>query len=128
MSLWFTIYGAAILLCAAKTVAHARRRAYDRHFEWATRLVILSVGSWIYRMHYGLWYLVTDGLGSNPDLTGPFDLIQVVAFFVPYLLIAEFFLRRRQSAPSGPTTNGSRQSPNASAASTPAPPTKSDHR
>lgn len=95
MSLWFAIYGAAIILCAVKTVSHARSRNFDRHFEWATRLVILAVGSWIYRMHYGLWYLATDGLGSNRAFTGPFDLIQVFAFYVPYLLIAEVFLRRR---------------------------------
>ena len=94
MSLWFAIYGCAVLWSAVNTLRHAVARNLERHFRWATRLVILAVGSWIYRMHYVVWYALTGGLASNEALTGPFDRIQVVAFFVPYLLISEFFLRR----------------------------------
>ncbi|MEO1542166.1 MAG: DUF2306 domain-containing protein [Pseudomonadota bacterium] len=94
MSLWFTIYGAAMIGCAYATVHFATRQDIRQHFAWATRLVILAVGSWIYRMHYVIWYSATDGLWSNREFTGAFDLVQVVAFFVPYLLIAEMLLRR----------------------------------
>lgn len=94
MSLWFALYGAAIAVAAWRTVHHARCRDIERHFAWATRLTILAVGSWIYRMHYGLWYALTDGAGSRSDFTGLFDQVQVVAFFVPYLLIGEMLLRR----------------------------------
>ena len=94
MSLWFALYGAAIIVAAANTVYQALNKDFRRHFVWATRLVILAVGSWIYRMHYVLWYAITDGAASNDAFTGLFDRIQVVAFFVPYLLIAEVFLRR----------------------------------
>lgn len=104
MSFWFAVYGGLMLWAAAETFRHARARRFDRHFAWATRLVILAVGSWIYRMHYGLWYLATGGLGSNEAFTGPFDQIQVVAFFVPYLLVAEVLLRRRRPAARHPST------------------------
>ena len=94
MSLWFAVYGAAIIWCAVQTVYYALDKDIARHFAWATRLIILAVGSWIYRMHYAIWYGLTGGVGSNAAFTGPFDLIQVFAFFAPYLMVAEFFLRR----------------------------------
>lgn len=94
MSLWFAIYGLALMGCAAATVYAALDKDMESHFAWATRFVILAVGSWIYRMHYGLWFMLTGGTGSAPDFTGLFDQVQVFAFFVPYLLAAELLLRR----------------------------------
>jgi hypothetical protein len=35
-------------------------------------------------------YLVTDGLWSNPQFTGGFDLVQSFAFFLPYLVGEKF--------------------------------------
>jgi hypothetical protein len=98
MSLWFALYGIAILWSATQTVRFARVRDMQRHRAWATRLIILAVGSWIFRMHYVIWFSLTDGLGSNEALTGLFDRIQVFAFFVPYLLVGEVVLRMRRVA------------------------------
>lgn len=95
MSLWFAIYGAALIWAAVNTVYYAIDKDQRRHFAWAVRLIVLAVGSWIYRMHYAIWYAATGGVGSNTEFTGLFDQIQVVAFFVPYLLIAELMLRWR---------------------------------
>ncbi|MFA8383997.1 MAG: DUF2306 domain-containing protein [Pelagibaca sp.] len=96
MSLWFAIYGVAMIWTAVNTIYYALAKDMRRHFAWAVRLVVLAVGSWIYRMHYGIWYAATGAIGSNEAFTGLFDQIQVFAFFVPYLLIAEFVLRRRE--------------------------------
>jgi hypothetical protein len=98
MSVWFAIYGVALGLCAVQTLRFGHAGEMQRHFDWATRFVVLAVGSWIYRMHYALWFWATDGAGSTDALTGPFDRVQVVAFFVPYLLLAELALlwRRRR--------------------------------
>ena len=96
MSLWFAIYGAAMIWSAVNTVYYAIAKDLRRHFAWAVRFIILAVGSWIYRMHYAIWYAATDGTASNEAFTGLFDQIQVVAFFVPYLLIAEILLRWRR--------------------------------
>lgn len=96
MSLWFAVYGGAMILAAASALHWARRGDIRRHSAWAVRLVILAVGSWIYRMHYVIWSALTDGAASNAAFTGLFDRVQVVAFFVPYLALAELALRRRQ--------------------------------
>jgi hypothetical protein len=104
MSLWFAIYGAALIWAAVNTVYYAIDKDQRRHFAWAVRLIVLAVGSWIYRMHYAIWYAATGGVASNTEFTGLFDQVQVVAFFVPYLLIAELMLRwrgkRRRAAPA----------------------------
>ena len=97
MSLWFSIYGVAMIWTAVNTVYYAIAKDRRRHFAWAVRLVVLAVGSWIYRMHYAIWYAATGGVSSNGEFTGLFDQIQVVAFFVPYLLIAEIVLRWRDA-------------------------------
>ena len=95
MSLWFSLYGLAMIWAAANTVYHAIAKDMRRHQAWAVRVVVLAVGSWIYRMHYAIWYGLTGGIASAPDFTGLFDRVQVVAFFLPYLLIAEAILRWR---------------------------------
>jgi len=97
MSLWFSVYGLAMVWAAVSTVHYARTRDLHRHSAWAVRLVVLAVASWIYRMHYAIWYGATGGIASNEDFTGLFDRVQVVAFFVPYLLIAEIALRWRDA-------------------------------
>jgi hypothetical protein len=97
MSLWFAIYGAAMIWTAINTIYYALAKDMRRHFAWAMRLVVLAVGSWIYRMHYAIWYATTGGIASNEAFTGLFDQIQVVAFFVPYLVIAEIVLRWRSA-------------------------------
>jgi hypothetical protein len=101
MSLWFGVYGGAMIWAVVNTVRSARAKDFDRHFACATRLIVLAVGSWIYRMHYALWYATTGGIASNDEFTGLFDQMQVVAFFVPYLLITEVLLRRRSARRGG---------------------------
>src|SRR6056297_662259 len=99
MSLWFAIYGAAMIWTAVNTVYFALAKDLRRPFAWAVRLVVLAVGSCIYRMHYAIWFAATGGVASNEEFTGLFDQVQVVAFFVPYLLIAEIVLRWRAGRP-----------------------------
>ncbi len=96
MDVGFTLYGALMLLCALKLWQRATEKNWTAHSEWAMRLVVLALASWIYRVHYGLWYLLTDGWGSEPDFSGLFDQVQVFAFYVPYLLVLELWLRRRR--------------------------------
>ncbi|WP_245541116.1 DUF2306 domain-containing protein [Yoonia vestfoldensis] len=99
MDAGFTLYGALMLLAAVQTYRHARARRLDQHNAWALRLFWLVLGSWLYRVHYGLWYLTTGGLWSTPAFTGAFDLVQNFAFYLPYLIGVEIYLRRRFSSP-----------------------------
>lgn len=95
MDLGFTLYGALMLLAALKAWRRAVERDWPAHRAWALRLVVLALASWMFRVHYGLWFLATGGLGSTSALDGPFDRVQVLAFFVPYLALLEVWLRRR---------------------------------
>ena len=94
MNVGFGLYGALMICAALRTVQLARARN-PRHRLWAERLVILAMASWIYRLHYGLWALATGGMGSRPDFSGPFDLVQVFAFYLPYLVIHNWHWSRR---------------------------------
>ncbi len=95
MSFGFGLYGMLMLLCAAQTLRHARARRFALHRAWALRLFVLAIGSWLYRVHYTLWYIATEGAGMQPDFSGWFDQIQIFAFFLPYLVLVEVWLRHR---------------------------------
>lgn len=98
MNAGFALYGALMALAVVQTLRHARAKRFEHHRIWALRLFVLAIGSWLFRVHYGLWFLITDGLGSNAGLTGPFDRVQVVAFYLPYLLALEIWLRWQRPA------------------------------
>ncbi|WP_424964999.1 DUF2306 domain-containing protein [Dinoroseobacter sp. S375] len=102
MSAGFTLYGLLMLWAAAETFRYARARRIALHRDWAIRLILLALASWIYRVHYGLWALLTGGWGSTPDFTGPFDRIQMFAFYLPYLALFEILRRRRRQNPLDP--------------------------
>jgi len=91
----FAGYGLCVLLAAFQTVRYARARDFGRHQRWALRLFVLAIGSWLYRAHYHLWVGLTGGVGIEPGFTGPFDQVQVFAFYVPYLVALELFFRMR---------------------------------
>ncbi|MGY6633341.1 MAG: DUF2306 domain-containing protein [Alkalilacustris sp.] len=97
----FAGYGLCLLVAALQ--APRRARAGDRagHRAWALRLVVLAMGSFLYRLHYALWYLATGGMASEPDFTGTFDVVTMWAFYVPYLLALEVWLRRPRVARPG---------------------------
>jgi hypothetical protein len=101
MDLGFALYGALMLGAAGQTIRHARAGAFRRHSEWALRLFVLVIGSLIFRLHYVIWYILTDGLWSNEALTGPFDQVQYFAFYLPYLILLELWFRR-QRVPRAP--------------------------
>lgn len=98
MDAGFALYGGLFLVAAVQVVRLACAGDYIRHHAWALRLCVLIMGSLIFRLHYTLWYLLTDGLGSTEALDGPFDQVNYVAFYLPYLVVLEFWLRRRAGA------------------------------
>jgi hypothetical protein len=105
MDAGFALYGGLLLLAAVQVLRLARAGDTPRHRAWALRLIVLIMGSLIFRLHYTIWYLATGGLWSTEALDGPFDQVNYVAFYLPYLAMLEFRLRRRAGAhrviPSG---------------------------
>lgn len=96
MDLGFGLYGALMVLCASMAFVHARAGRYERHRAWAIRLFALTVGSWLYRMEYGTWFLLSGGLGTGRGFSGWFDMVMAFFFYVPNLIIAEQFIRARR--------------------------------
>ncbi len=101
MSAAFFLYGLCLFTSGLMVARMALTGDRARHWAWALRLFWLALGSWLYRAHYTLWYLLTGGLGSEPDFSGPFDLVQNFAFFVPYLLAVQVWISKRRNAHQG---------------------------
>jgi uncharacterized membrane protein len=101
MSVAFAIYGLLLGLAAMMTWRAIRAGDLTRHRDWALRFVVLALGSWFYRLHYTVWEVATGGAGRRSDFSGPFDLVQLVAFWLPYLVLVEWWIARppRVAAP-----------------------------
>ena len=93
MNIGFGLYGILMLIAAVATYQHAVKGRLDKHRAWAIRLYVLAIGSWLYRMDYGFWIMLTDGVGHTPQFSGPFDKVMAFFFYVPNLLVAEVFIR-----------------------------------
>ena len=92
MDIGFAGYGILTFWAAIATIYYARSQDFGRHRAWAIRLFALAIGSWLYRMDYGFWFLLTDRLGHTEDFTGPFDRFMAFFFYLPNLLVAEIFI------------------------------------
>jgi hypothetical protein len=96
MDIGFSLYGVLTILAAVETFRHAWARRLEIHRVWALRLFALAIGSWLYRMDYGFWLLLTDGAGHTKDFGGPFDKVMSFFFYLPNLLVVEAFIRARR--------------------------------
>lgn len=98
MSVAFATYGALMVVAAVQTVRHAMARRIEAHRGWAIRLFALAIGSWLYRICYGLFFAImgADDPGHTDAFSGWFDYVMDWAFFVPPLIVAELFIRARQ--------------------------------
>ena len=95
MNIGFALYGVLMLICGIQTWRHAVAGRIAEHRAWALRLYALAIGSWLYRMDYGFWFSLTDGLGHNNQFLGPFDRVMAFFFYLPNLAVAEAFIRAK---------------------------------
>jgi hypothetical protein len=98
MDLGFALYGTLMFICAVMTIKLAMAKQFEQHRIWALRLFALAIGSWLYRMDYGFWYLLADNAGHNDTFTGPFDYFMDFFFFIPNLLVVELIVRAPKNA------------------------------
>jgi Predicted membrane protein (DUF2306) len=96
MNVGFGLYGALTVAAAMQTIRHAQARRFDAHRAWAIRLFALAIGSWLYRMDYGFWRMVAQGVGHTRTFDGPFDVVMAFFFYIPNLIVAELFIRTQQ--------------------------------
>ncbi|MBB3347412.1 DUF2306 domain-containing protein [Sphingomonas sp. BK069] len=106
MSTGFALYGALMAVAATLTYAAARAGRTEAHRAWAIRLFALTVGSWLYRMEYGAWFLAIGRDGHTADFRGGFDQALVFLFYLPNLAVAELFVRVRRRTTRAATTLG----------------------
>jgi len=95
MNIGFSVYGLLMLISAIETYRHAAAGRIEKHRAWALRLYALAIGSWLYRMDYGFWLLLSDGLGHSDNFRGTFDRVMSFFFYISNLLMAEAFIRVR---------------------------------
>lgn len=98
MDIGFGLYGALMVMCAGLAFFHARAGRVTQHRAWAIRLFALTVGSWLYRMEYGAWFLVAGGAGTGRGFTGWFDMVMAFFFYIPNLIVAEHVIRSHRSS------------------------------
>jgi len=97
MDIGFGLYGLLMIFCALQVYRYARQLKFDKHHAWAIRLFALAIGSWLYRMEYGFWFLMTNKLWHTQTFHGPFDFVMAFFFYLPNLLVAEAYLRGRSA-------------------------------
>jgi hypothetical protein len=92
----FAIWGSVMMLSAVLAFVHARAKRFDLHRAWAIRLFAMVLGSWIFDLEYRAWEDLTSGAGMGTG-QGPgwFDYAINYLFFVPNLLVAEYFIRNQ---------------------------------
>ena len=93
MNIGFSLYGILMFIAAIQTYRTAVARNLEPHRVWALRLYALAIGSWLYRMDYGFWFALTDGLGHTRSFSGPFDKLMFFFFYIPNLLVVEAYTR-----------------------------------
>lgn len=95
-SIAFGIWGTLMMICAVMAYVHARAKRFDRHRAWAIRLFAMVLGSWLFDLEFRAWNDLTGGLGiGKGSSSGPFDYAILYLFFLPNLLVAEFFIRNK---------------------------------
>ncbi len=93
MDIGFAAYGIAMLVCSIQTIKYAKRNLLNQHRAWAIRLYALAIGSWLYRMYYGFMFFTEILPIEQRDFRAPIDVIMIFFFWIPNLLVAEFFIQ-----------------------------------
>jgi hypothetical protein len=95
-SIAFGVWGAVLMLCSVMAYLHARAKRFDLHRAWAIRLFAMVLGSWLFDLEFRAWKDLAGGAGiGQGDSIGLFDYAILYLFFVPNLLVAEFFIRNK---------------------------------
>lgn len=101
MNIGFGLYGSLVIIAALQTLRYARNKQMVLHEEWSLRLFVLAMASWFYRMCYGFWLKLNgSNVGHTENFQGPFDYFMDFAFFIPPLLILEFYFRKIKTTTS----------------------------
>jgi hypothetical protein len=93
MDIGFGIYGLLTFICAVLTWKYAIVRNLVKHREWALRLFVLAISSWLYRIEYGVILMLFGDKGHTSDFRGPVDILMHFLFYLPNLIALEIYLK-----------------------------------
>lgn len=89
-----------ILWFAWQAVFYARRRAFNHHRRWATRLFLAASSVWFFRVIIMIWYVLTGGIGIDTSTATGWFLDAMSLFqFIP-LALYEVYWRIKMSSSS----------------------------
>ncbi|UNK56111.1 DUF2306 domain-containing protein [Pseudoxanthomonas daejeonensis] len=104
-SIAFAVWGSVLASSAVMAYVHARAKRFDLHRAWAIRLFAMVLGSWVFDLEIRAWNDITGGIGvGRGNVFGLFDYAILYLFFVPNLLVAEFFIRNKHKRLALPRT------------------------
>ena len=88
----FFIYGVIVMIFSSLTFYHIKfRKDIDAHKRWATRTYAVLLGSWLYRLTYGLRAMFTGEYSTSYN--GAFSIIMDYGFYIVPIIVTEAYLR-----------------------------------
>ncbi|SEL48637.1 Predicted membrane protein [Aquimarina amphilecti] len=98
-SIFITINGVFIFICAFNTIKYAISRKLKIHRKWAIRLFLAMSGVWFFRVFLMLWLTINQGpVGFDMEsFQGPaLNMLYVFSYILP-VLFANFYFRAKKS-------------------------------
>lgn len=94
------INASLIMTSAILTWRFAMQKKMGKHRRWALRLFVLASGVWFFRLGFGFWILVNQGLpGHTDDFNGPFDIALGFGHtLLPLAILELYFWVQRQAS------------------------------
>lgn len=92
-SIFISINGVAILICAYYALKKAMNKQFVKHQMWAIRLFLVMSGVWFFRVLLMLWLTIHKGpVGFDPvTFQGPALVMLYILSYIFPLLFAEFY-------------------------------------
>ena len=96
MNVAFATYGILMVLSAFFAARYARSKQIGLHQQWSMRLFVLAVGSWLYRLGYGMIFRLYPNMevyGPNVRFRSAIDYFMDFSFFLLPLLGLELYFQ-----------------------------------
>jgi hypothetical protein len=100
-SVFISINGIIIMVCAYNTLRFAVARQFAIHQQWALRLFLAMSGVWFFRVGIMLWLAINQApVGFDPDtFQGPFlNFLYIMVYIMPQFFVEMFFRAKKSSS------------------------------
>ncbi|REG83440.1 putative membrane protein DUF2306 [Algoriphagus antarcticus] len=101
-SIFISINGLIIFICAVYTIRFAVQRKLATHQQWAIRLFLAMSGVWFFRVFLMLWLVIHQApVGFDPEtFTGPFlNFLYIFVYILPQVFAQIYFKAKSANLP-----------------------------